>query len=466
MRNPLLAPELRELLAEERLDELRQLVEELHPNDAASYLASLQPDEIVHALSALPVQLERDVFSYFDPEIQDEIVLGSGRERVKRLLSAMPSDERYEFLERLDERVRNSLVPLLEQAARQDYLRRDQFEDDQVGSFLSTEYCALRKEMSAVEALAELRRQAPSRETIYYLFVVDDDKKLIGFLSLRDLITARDRDTVDKLMKTEPVSIHVTADQEEAARLIREYDLLALPVVDDHKRLVGIITYDDAADIQEEEETEDIERMAGLAPDSTDEGYAAASVLGMIKRRVPLISFLALFYVLTAFVISTHEANLPGSMLVALLPMVMATGGSVGTQSSSLVIRALTVGDVDTAAWRHVVWKELRVSCGIAAILSAIVFGEGVLLGAFDGTYQISAGFAVSKLLLVSAGLSVAMALHVVSAATIGAAVPILAKRFGGDPAMISTPAVTAIADLSGASIFFAIVLGTLSLVG
>ncbi|MFO1051435.1 MAG: magnesium transporter [Planctomycetota bacterium] len=453
MRNHLLAPELRELLAEGRSDELRTLIEELHPNDAAAYLAPLAPDEIVQVLSALPVPLERDVFSYFDPEIQEEIVVGSGRERVKTLLRAMPSDERYQFLERLDDRVRASLVPLLEQAARLDYLRREQFRDDQVGSFLSTEYCALRPQMSAVEALAELRRQAPSRETIYYLYVVDEDKKLVGFLSLRDLITARDRDTIDKLMKTEPVSINVAADQEQAARVIREYDLLALPVVDDTGRLVGIVTYDDAADIQEEEGTEDIERMAGLSGSSEAERYVDASTFELIRRRVPIIAFLAAFYVLTASVIATHAETLPGTMLVALLPMIMASGGSVGIQSSSLIIRAITVGEVDDKKPGLVLWKELRVSAGIAIILAGIVFVEGLLLGNFDKSYEDS----THPLLLASGALALAMLVHVMSAATIGAAVPIVARLLRRDPAMVSTPAVTAIADLTGASIFFGV---------
>ncbi|MCC6785894.1 MAG: magnesium transporter [Planctomycetes bacterium] len=451
MRNPLLAPELRELLRDGKPEELRQFVEELHPNDAAAFLASLEPDEIVQALSAMPAQLEREVFSYLDPDVQDSILLGAGRERVKGLLRAMPSDERYAFLERLDDRVRASVVPLLEQAARLDYLRREQFDKSQVGSFLSTEYCALEPHLTVVEALAELRRQAPSRETIYYLYVVDGEKKLIGFLSLRDLITARDRDTIEKLMKTEPVSIHVAADQEQAARVIREYDLIALPVIDDTGRLVGIVTYDDAADIQEEESTEDIERMAGLSGTSEAESYVEASTIELIRRRVPIIAFLAGFYVLTASVIATHAELLPGTMLVALMPMIMASGGSVGIQSSSLIIRAITIGEIDNRRPGKLLWKELRVSAGIAAILSGIVFIEGLLLGSFDETYV----GAVPDLVLACGALGIAMTLHVMSAATIGAAVPIIAKLLRRDPAMVSTPAVTAIADLTGATLFF-----------
>jgi magnesium transporter len=459
MRNPLLAPEIRELLQEGRQDDLRQLLEELHPNDAAAYLAALSPDEIGQALELLPSRLERDVFCYFDPEVQEEIVLGAGRSRVKALLKALPSDERYEFLDRLDDRVKNSLVPLLEQAARADFLRREQYEDDQVGSILSTEYCALKPGMTVVEALAELRRQEPSRETIYYAYVVDDDKRLLGFVSLRDLITARDRERIGDLMKAEPVQILVSDDQEEAARLIREYDLLALPVVDEDRRLVGIVTYDDAADIEEEEGTEDIELMAGVTGEAEEPGgYLAEPVWSQIRRRMPLLAFLAMFNLTTAMVIHHFEGSLEYAILLALLPVVMATGGMVGGQASSLIIRGLTVGDVEPKAVRAVVWKELRVCLGMAAVLSAIIFGEGVLLAQLDDDIP-----STGRMLAASLGMAMAMAAHVVGAGLFGVTVPIAAKALGRDPATVSTPAVTAIADLTGASIFCGIVLTVLA---
>lgn len=459
MRNPLLAPEIRELLQEGRQDDLRAFLEDLHPNDAASYLSALSSDEIVQAMGLLPIRLERDVFIYLDPEIQDEIVVGSGRQRVKELLKALPSDERYEFLDRLDDRIKASLVPLLEQAARADFLRREQYEDDQVGSFLSTEYCKLKPQMSVVEALAELRRQEPSRETIYYAYIVDDDGKLVGFVSLRDLITSRDRERIGDIMKAAPVSILVTADQEEAARIIREYDLLALPVVDETGRLVGIVTYDDAADIEEEEGTEDIELMAGVTGEAEESGgYLAEPVASQLRRRAPLLVFLAMFNLSTAMVIHYFEGRLEYAMLLALLPVVMATGGMVGGQASSLIIRGLTIGDVAPSAIKKVVWKELRVCLGMSALLALIIFGEGIVLGQLDQD-----GLTQGRILLASFAMAAAMAAHVVGAGLFGVTVPMVAKAFGRDPATVSTPAVTAIADLTGATIFCGVVLAILA---
>ncbi len=458
MRNPLLAPEIRELLQEGRRDDLRELLEELHPNDAAAYLAALTPEEIGQVLGLLPSRLERDVFCYFDPDVQEDILLGAGRARVKALLMAMPSDERYEFLDRLEDRIKNSLVPLLEQAARADFLRREQYEDDQVGSILSTEYCALKPEMTVLEALTELRRQEPSRETIYYVYVLDDDRKLIGFVSLRDLLTSRDRERIGDLMKHEPIQILVSEDQEEAARLIREYDLLALPVVDETGRLCGIVTYDDAADIAEEEGTEDIELMAGVTGEAEEPGgYLAEPVWSQLRRRVPLLAFLALFNLSTATVIHAYEADLRPEFLLALLPVVMATGGMVGGQASSLMIRGLTIGDVEPGALRAVLWKEVRVCAGMAAILSTIIFGEGLILGQFEE------GGSFERAWIASAAMALAMAAHVTSAGVFGVTVPIVAKALGRDPATVSTPAVTAIADLTGAVIFCGVVLGVLS---
>ncbi|MBK8977283.1 MAG: magnesium transporter [Planctomycetes bacterium] len=462
MRSSLLAPELRELLHEGRREDLRTLLGELHPNDAATILAGLEIPEIVEALSVLPILQERDVFCYFEPELQQEIVRRPGRAHVRALLKAMPSDERYEFLDRLDPRVRAGLEPLLEQAARNDLLRRERYEDDQVGSFLSTEFCRLRAGMTVAEAMTELRRQEPSRETIYYSYVVDEAGKLIGFVSLRHLIAAEPTELVRDLMKTELVSIRASADQEDAVRLIREYDLIALPVVDREGVLVGIVTYDDAADIQEEESTEDIERMAGISGEAEGEGgYLAEPVLSQIRRRMPLIAFLAITYVFTSSVIASHEQALPHRVLIALLPMVMATGGMVGSQASSLVIRGLTVGDLEPGSFAAVIWKETRVSAGLAVILGSIVFGEGLLLAWLDDD---PLGEHLRFFLIACSGMAVALAAHVLSAALIGVSIPILARATGRDPALV-TPAVTAIADFFGASLFLLVVAGFLALV-
>ncbi len=457
MRNPLLVPELRELLRLGKSDEIRELIEDLHPKDAASILSGLMDSEIVSIMSLLPLDVERDLFIYFEPEVQEGIVIGSGRNRVKALLTALPSDERAEFLDELDERVRAQLVPLLAKTIQQDLVRRDQFEDDQVGAILSTEYCVLNKERTSDSAIAELRRQSPTRETIYYSYVIDQQGKLIGFVSLRDLVVAPDGMRVEEIMRLDPVAVQSHADQEEAARLIRDYDLLALPVIDSENRLIGIVTHDDAADILQAEDTEDIEKMAGIASEpETQKSYSEHSFLSEIKRRSPVIVSLAIFFAVTSSVIQSVEHKLElidVSIIVAMMPMVMAIGGMVGTQASSLIIRALTTGDLNSSLVMPVLWKEIRIATGMAAILSAIAFTEALVINAFTADPAATVE-STDKVMVISIAIGIAMFLHVVTTALFGTMVPIITKRMKRDPAMISTPVVTGVADLSGVTLY------------
>jgi|JRYL01.1.fsa_nt_gb magnesium transporter len=457
MRIHLLIPEVRELLNDGNEADLVAVLQEMHPTDAADILGALEPQEIAKALSLLPPDIERDVFGYLDPDVQEAFVQGAGRASATRLLGTMLSDDRAAFLERLEPRVRDQLIPLLPNAAREDLLRRNTFRPEQVGAFLSTDYAVLNPLLSARAAIAELRRQAPSKETIYYSYVLDRAGKLIGFVSLRDLILANENTPVGEIMKTDLVSVFPDADQEEAARIIRDYDLIALPVVDLGGRLVGIVTHDDAVDIVEEEAQEDFEKMAGVTGHGAEIGdydYLAEPVWRQVRRRAPVLCLLALFWIVTSGVIQGFEEHLQGKgLLLAMLPMVMATGGMVGTQASALVIRALTVGDLGKGAWRIVVWKEVRVAGLMAAILATIALFDALMVSRMEEQPQPMAVAALTGLVI-----GAAMLAHVLSAALLGALTPLLVKQLRGDPAMISTPAVTAIADLTGAMIYLLLV--------
>lgn len=459
MRFHLLTPEIRELLTEERYSDLVEVLLDMHPGDAASILGALEVEEIATILGHLPQDFERDVFGYLEPEVQEHYVDGVGRDRVQQVVQTMLSDDRAEFLERLDENVRKRLMPMLSAAAREDLLRRDTFREDQVGAILITEYAVLGSKATARSAIASLRRQAPSKETIYYSYVLDRSGKLLGFVSLRDLILADDNETVEELMKTDLVSVTADADQEEAAGLIRDYDLIALPVVDSVGNLVGIVTHDDAVDIVEEEAQEDFEKMAGITGHGVEVGdydYMDEPVLRQVRRRAPVLCLLAVFWVVTSIVIHSNTEMLTNPLLIAMLPMVMATGGMVGTQASALVIRALTIGDVAKATIQRVLWKELRVAGLMAAMLGAIALGDTVVISVMkpetssDGT---------STVTIISIAIGIAMVGHVLTAALLGALTPIVVKKLRGDPAMISTPAVTAIADLTGVLIYFVTVM-------
>jgi len=442
MRFHLLIPEIRELLAEGDHTGLVSVLQEMHPTDAASILNALSVEEIAEALALLPPDFERDVFGYLEPDVQEQYVAGAGRERVQKVLQSMLSDDRAEFLERFEPRVRDQLTCMLPSAAREDLLRRGTFREDQVGSFLSTDYAVLNPLLTARAAIAELRRQAPSKETIYYSYVVDRSGRLVGFVSLRDLILANENTTVGEIMKTDLVSVTADADQEEAARVIRDYDLIALPVVDGGGRLVGIVTHDDAVDIVEEEAQEDFERMAGITGDAEGEDVHTEPVLRQFRRRAPVICLLALFWLMTAGVIRGFEGALHGNvLLIAMMPMVMAIGGMVGSQASTLIIRALATNA--SAPFRAAFSKEMLVSLTMALALGTVAAGNTLVLGGHGQTALV---------------MGLAMAADVVFAAGLGVAVPNLVKALRIDPALISTPAVTALTDLTGATIFLLVV--------
>ncbi len=453
MRNPLLVPEVRELLEEGRPQDVVEVLSEMHPSDAAATLNALSAAEVALLMGKLPVESERDVFGYLDADVQEEFVDGGGRETVKNVLLSMFSDDRAEFLDRLEERVRQKVWPLLSNAAREDLLRRSTFREDQVGSFLSTDYAVLSPQLTARQAIAELRRQAPSKETIYYSYVVDRLGKLVGFLSLRDLILARDDEHLSQLMRTEIVSTTPEADQEDAARIIRDYDLLALPVVDSDQRLIGIVTHDDAVDIVEEEAEEDFAKMAGVTGESEGESYIDEPVWKQVRRRAPVICALALFWLVTAAVIRGFEKELEGqTLLLVLMPMVMAIGGMVGSQASTLIVRAVSTGGFRGSLW-PLLWKELRVSLLLSLALAGIAYANAWTLHVFTG--DAGAIRATENLAFV---IAIAMSADVVVAALLGAAIPYLVKVLRIDPALISTPAVTALTDLTGAALYLAVV--------
>ena len=449
MRNRLAVPEILEALEHGRHGDLVSVLGDLHPHDAADLIAGLDDEaKITEVMSLLPIELERDVFEYFEPEVQESIVLGSGRGRLRELLGAMASDDRAEFIERLDERVRKQMLPLLTKAVREDLLRRHQFEDDQVGSLLSIEYSALEPEYTAKQAIQEIRKQAPTKETIYYSYVTDHDGTLRGFVSLRKLLLAPPDELIRDLMVPDVVSVPATTDQEAAAQLINDYDLLALPVTDDHNRLLGILTYDDAADILEEEAEEDLEMMAGITSEDRPDSYLAGSVTSQFRRRVPVLTVLAVSFLFIGFVIGHFEETLragPG-VIMFLLPMIMATGGNVGNQASTAVILGLK-HDLTPSAFFVVLWKELRIAIYLAVVLSVIAGIEAFsLLQPGDG----------SPLAICSA-IALAMGMHVIVAALLGAAIPLAFAAMGRDPSMVAHPALATVADLSGAAIYLII---------
>lgn len=453
MARRLLVPEMLEMLDSGQHQELVAFLEDLHPKDAAEYLSGLDDERIIDVLRVLPIALARDCFVYFDAELQERIVVGSGRERVRALLSAMSSDDRAEFFENLGERVRDSILPLLAKAAKEDLLRRELYADDQVGSILSTDYCVLTPDLTAPQAIDEVRRQAADKDTIYYSYVVDADGRLVGIVSLRDLILARAHHTVARIMRTGPVSVFADDDQELAADRIRDYGLIAIPVVDREQRLLGIVTHDDAAEVAVEEAAEDIEHLAGITRDDELQDYESESVFSHFRRRVLWVSLLAVSFFGTTAVISSYDHDVRRlGLLAALLPLVLATGGNVGAQASTAVLLGLRQ-KLRPGALPLVLWKELRVGAGLAVVLAAIAAAVAYLT--LQGQPAMTDDHQLISVVEFCGAVATAMALHVVTAALVGALIPLGVAAMGRDPSMAATPALTTIADLSGTVIYF-----------
>ena len=265
MKNPILVPELRELLRKKRFAVLKEFIDEHHEREIAEYLGLLRPDEILRILNLTGLYKRAEIFSYLDMDVQVELVSGESKKNVAELLMQMSPDDRADLFQHLEKSVADKLLLLLPLNERLDVIRLTSYLEETAGAIMTTDYATLLETDRVEQAIKKLRREAPSKETIYYSYVTDDGGRLIGFVSLRNLILARPRRRVESVMKRDIIFARVDDDREKAAGLIAEYDLIALPIVDHSERLVGIITHDDAMDIMRDEQTEDMERLMAIS---------------------------------------------------------------------------------------------------------------------------------------------------------------------------------------------------------
>ena len=314
---------------------------------------------------------------------------------------------------------------------------------------MTTEYVELKPDLTAEDAIKRIRRTGIDKETIYTCYVTDANRKLIGALTLKDILLAEDDTQIETIMHEDIVSVTTLDDQEEAAKSLSKYDLNAIPVVDKEGRLVGIITVDDAIDVIEEETTEDIEKMAAITP--TDKPYLKLSPFDIWKSRIPWLMLLMVSATFTGMIISGFEDALATTVvLTAFIPMLMDTGGNSGSQASVTVIRSLSIGDIEWADIGSVLWKELRVALMCAATLGVVVFGKLQLV---DRVILDNPAVTVS----VSIVVAITLMVTIVAAKLVGCSLPMLAKKLGFDPAVMASPFITTIVDALSLLIYFAI---------
>jgi magnesium transporter len=439
MYNPLLLPELRELLEEKNAATLTELLGELHPASIAEFAEGLTVEETWELLGYAPVDRQADVFSFFSEEKQEEMAsAGIGRARTSRLLEAMSHDDRVDFLKRLDGEVVESLLPLVAKADREDIRRLMAYPEHTAGAVMTTDYASLRADMTVAESLTLLRQQAPSSETIYYVYVLDNERHLLGVVSLRSLIVARPTQRVRDIMQEQPISVKVGQDREEAAQELAAYDFLAIPVVDDEHRLVGIITHDDVADVMEAEATEDFHLAAAVTP--LAQGYSQSGVWSLYHHRIGWLVILVFVNLASSAIIAAYEDALQATIALAFfLPLLIGSGGNTGSQGATLIVRALATDEIELSEWLKVLFKELAVgfSLGLTMALASFV------LGIFRGGWNVGVIVGISMLCIV------------IFANLIGVLLPFVLTKLRFDPATASSPLITTVADAGGLFLYF-----------
>jgi len=447
MSNLLVLPDLREMLLEHDDAGLAQVVTELHPATIADFSEGLSVEETWQLLDHAPVTRQADVLAFFPPPKQVEMVSGAGRHLISKLLEAMPHDDRVEVLRQLDPEVVEDLLPLVAKADREDIRRLLSYPEDSAGAMMTTDYAWLPREITVAQAIDDLRRQASDKETIYYVYVLDENRRLLGFVSLRHLILAKPMARIADIMETEVISVRVDADREEVVKTVQRYDFLAIPVIDEQHRLVGIITHDDAIDVVVEEATEDALHQAGVA--SIDESYIDAPFREIwMKRAVYLAGFFVAEAVLVTSAMNHFEAAISTIVVLAsFIPLCISTGGNSGAQAATLITRALAVGDVTLKDWwrvlKHELWMGLALgtTVGIVGFLFATFTSASVLEGVNRWMLALVIGQSVACICLWGT--------------VLGSMLPLLFKRAGIDPGYASSPFVATLVDATGIIIYF-----------
>ena len=432
------------LLAAGKNSELRGALMMLNVVDIAEYMTTLETDKMLRLYRLLPKDISADVFAYMDDEQRRKLIESIGDREVGALVDDMFVDDAVDFLEEMPAGLVRRVLANVSEDQRKVINRILSYPDNSAGSIMTTEYCEFHEGITAREAMKELKRTGIDKETIYTLYVLDAQRKLIGILPLRKLILA-DQDTpIEQLMDPNFVCVGTLDDQEAVAEVVRKYDLTNVPVVDKEGRMVGIITADDIMDVIQDEATEDIEKMAALLPSENE--YMKTNVFTLAKNRLPWLLFLMVSGIFTGLIIQHFEDTLTsmagiGVMLTACIPMLMGTGGNCGSQSSTLVIRGLAVGEISPADTLKILWKECRVSIIVSVVLAAMTMAMQLFL--FRRPFS------------VALTVSLAMIGTVVISKSIGCTLPMLAKKLKLDPALMAAPLITTIVDTCSLLILF-----------
>ena len=437
------------LQSDKKYKTLRDVLSTMNPADIAAVFEDLEEERLPVLFRLLPKELAADTFVEMEPEAQELLIQGFSDSELKEVLDELYLDDAVDLVEEMPANVVKRILRQADPDMRASINELLRYPEDSAGSIMTTEFVSLRPQQTVEEAFRRIRRTGVDKETIYTCYVTDNANHLIGIVTVRELLLSDYDDAIGSIMTPNVISVGTHEDQEEAARMCSRYAFLALPVVDGENRLVGIVTFDDAMDVIEEETTEDMEIMAAITP--SDKSYMRSGVLQIWKQRIPWLLLLMISATFTGIIITNFENALAAQVaLVGFIPMLMDTGGNSGSQSSVTIIRGLSLEEIEFTDLFQVVWKEIRVAvlCGLCLALACyakIMLIDRMLMGNDAVTPAIA--------LIVC----LTLAVTVLMAKTVGCTLPILAKKIGFDPAVMASPFITTIVDALSLLVYFGI---------
>lgn len=444
--NVTLTETIKKLLEEKKFNTLRDILVTMKPYDIAAVFEELQDEKTPILFRILPKELAAETFVEMDEDTQEFLIHGFSDSELKEIVNELFVDDAVDIIEEMPANVVKRILRQADKDMRREINELLKYPEDSAGSIMTTEFIVLRPDMTAEMAIKRIRRTGVDKETIYTCYVTDENNRLIGITTVKDLLLAEDDDPVKDMMEENVISVHTLDDQEQVAQLFSNYDFLALPVVDNEQRLVGIVTIDDAIDVIREEATEDFEKMAAVLP--SDKPYMKTSVWGIYKKRVPWLLILMLSATFTSTIISSFDGMLASVIILSsFIPMITGSGGNAGSQASVSVIRALSLGEIEFKSMFVVLWKELRVAffCGLT-----LAVANFVKLMIFDLRGHDNAFFIALVVSLTLVG-------TIIMAKLVGASLPLLSSKIGLDPAVMANPLITTVCDSLSLLIYFGV---------
>jgi len=433
--------EIKKLLENKQFNILKNELKEMNSADIPSVLEELEKEQVVKLFRILSKEQAGEAFSYMEPDMKEKLIHDLTDIELKNVMDELFMDDTVDLIEEMPSNVVKRILRAVNKEDRKTINELLQYPEDSAGSIMTTEFVDLKEDMTVEEALERIRTIGVDSETIYNCYVLNKNRVLLGIINIKGILISKPGTLIKDLMATNIISVNTMEDQEEVTKLFDKYDYYALPVVDNENRLVGIITMDDAINVIQDEVSEDFEKMAAMSP--TEDGYFGTSVFKHAKNRIVWLLILMLSAAVTGAIITKYEqafAAVP--LLVAFIPMIMGTGGNCGSQSSTLIIRGLATDEIELKDVFKALWKEVRVSLMVGAVL-ALVNGIRVMLQYNDPELAIVIGLTLIA--------------TVVLAKALGCLLPLLAKKLKLDPAIMASPLITTLVDIFSILVYFQI---------